>query len=248
MGISLMESQKVLIIEDDPIVLETVTICFYVCRPEAEVLTAQTGEEGIELVRSQSPDLIILDLGLPGIDGYQTLKQLRAFSETPVILLTARDGEMARIKGLGLGADDYITKPFSHIVLMARVKAVLRRAPAQSSDAPKGVYRNEEAALEIDKDTRTVTRQGRLVSLAPLEYSILDLLVSNEGHIVTRKMMLSKIWGPGYLEEIHYPKVYIRRLRNKLGDDPQHTELIHTERGIGYIFKARPGVSDLPVA
>jgi len=247
-GISLMESQKVLIIEDDPIVLETVTICFYVCRPEAEVLTAQTGEEGIELVRSQSPDLIILDLGLPGIDGYQTLKQLRAFSETPVILLTARDGEMARIKGLELGADDYITKPFSHIVLMARVKAVLRRAPAQSSDAPKGVYRNEEAALEIDKDTRTVTRQGRLVSLAPLEYSILDLLVSNEGHIVTRKMMLSKIWGPGYLEEIHYLKVYIRRLRNKLGDDPQHTELIHTERGIGYIFKARPGVSDLPVA
>jgi two-component system KDP operon response regulator KdpE len=235
-----MESIKVLVIEDDPIIVDTVAICFYVCWPEATVVSVATGEEGLVLVENQPPDIIILDLGLPGIDGYQTLKKLREFSETPIILLTAKDTEMGKIKGLELGADDYITKPFSHIVLMARVKAVLRRAPADTSGSARGTYRNHNAGLEIDLDSRVVTRHSKAVNLAPLEYSLLDLLVSNEGRVLSHERILSMVWGQDYKDETAYLKVYIRRLRTKLWDDPQNPELIHTQRGVGYVFQVKP--------
>ena len=235
-----MQSIKVLIIEDDPIMVETIAVCFYVCWPESTVISVSTGEEALEAVENQPPDIIILDLGLPGIDGYQTLKKLRGFSETPIILLTAKDSEMARIKGLELGADDYITKPFSHIVLMARVKAVLRRAPAKTSEATRGTYRSDEAGLEIDLDSRVVTRHSQAVNLAPLEYSLLDLLVSNEGRVLSHERILSRVWGQEYKDETAYLKVYIRRLRTKLWDDPQNPQLIHTQRGVGYVFQVKP--------
>jgi len=235
-----MKLINVLIIEDDPIMVDTVAVCFYVCWPESKVISVSTGEEALEVVENQPPDIIILDLGLPGIDGYQTLKKLRGFSEIPIILLTAKDSEMARIKGLELGADDYITKPFSHIVLMARVKAVLRRAPANNSESARGTYRSEEAGLEIDLDSRVVTRHSQAVNLAPLEYSLLDLLVSNEGRVLSHERILSKVWGQEYKDETAYLKVYIRRLRTKLWDDPQNPELIHTQRGVGYVFQVKP--------
>ncbi len=234
-----MQSIKVLIIEDDPIMVETVSVCFYVCWPESTVISVSTGEEALEVVENQPPDIIILDLGLPGIDGYQTLKTLRGFSETPIILLTAKDSEMARIKGLESGADDYITKPFSHIVLMARVKAVLRRAPGKTSESARGTYRSDEAGLEIDLDSRVVTRHSQPVNLAPLEYSLLDLLVSNEGRVLSHERILSRVWGQEYKDETAYLKVYIRRLRTKLWDDPQNPELIHTQRGVGYVFQVK---------
>ena len=235
-----MQSIKVLVIEDDPIIVDTVAICFYVCWPEATVVSVPTGEEALKLVDDQPPDIIILDVGLPGIDGYQTLKKLRGFSETPVILLTAKDGELARIKGLELGADDYITKPFSHIVLMARVKAVLRRVTASSSESARGTYQNDEAGLAIDLDSRVVTRHRQAVNLAPLEYNLLDLLVSNEGRVLSHERILSMVWGQEYKDETAYLKVYIRRLRTKLWDDPQNPELIHTQRGVGYVFQVKP--------
>ena len=235
-----MELIKVLIIEDDPVMVDTIAICFYVCWPEATVISVPTGEEGLEVVENQSPDIIILDLGLPGMDGYQTLKKLRGSSEVPIILLTAKDTEMARVKGLELGADDYMTKPFSHIVLMARVKAVLRRAPANASESASGIYWNAEASLEIDLDSRVVTRHGQPVNLAPLEYSLLELLVSNEGRVLSHERILSKVWGQEYKNETAYLKVYIRRLRTKLWDDPQDPELIHTQRGVGYVFQVKP--------
>ena len=235
-----MQSIKVLIIEDDPIIVDTVAICFHVCWPEATVVSVTTGEEALGLVENQPQDIIILDLGLPGIDGFQTLKELRGFSDTPVILLTAKDGEVARIKGLELGADDYITKPFSHIVLMARVKAVLRRIPVNTSESARGIYRNVEAGLEIDLDSRVVTRHNQAVNLAPLEYSLLDLLVSNEGRVLSHERILFGVWGQEYINETAYLKVYIRRLRTKLGDDPQSPELIHTQRGVGYLFRVTP--------
>ena len=235
-----MELIKVLIIEDDPVMVDTIAICFYVCWPEATVISVPTGEEGLEVVENQSPDIIILDLGLPGMDGYQTLKKLRGSSEVPIILLTAKDTEMARVKGLELGADDYITKPFSHIVLMARVKAVLRRAPANASESASGIYWNAEADLEIDLDSRVVTRHGQAVNLAPLEYSLLELLISNEGRVLSHERILSKVWGQEYKDETAYLKVYIRRLRTKLWDDPQDPELIHTQRGVGYVFQVKP--------
>ena len=155
-------------------------------------------------------------------------------------MLTANNNEMDRIRGLELGADDYVTKPFSHIVLMARVKAVLRRAPANTPDSARGTYRNDEAGLEIDLDSRVVTRHSQAVNLSPREYSLLDLLVRNEGRVLSHESILSSIWGEEYKDETAYLKVYIGRLRTKLWDDSQNPELIHTQRGVGYVFQVKP--------
>ena len=237
---------KILVIEDDPIISETVTICFNLRWPEAEVIATDSGEQGIKLATSSAPDVIILDVGLPGMDGYDTLRRLRGITDAPAIMLTARDGEVAKVKGLEYGADDYITKPFSHIELLARVRAVLRRTVASTPEQSRGHYVSEPAGLEIDLDSRTVHRHGQLISLAPLEYSLLYHMTSNEGRVMTHSVLLAKVWGQEYVEEVDYLKVYIRRLRTKLGDDPQNPELIHTERGVGYIFQVRLRTGDTP--
>ena len=166
---------KILVIEDDPIISETVTICFNLRWPEAEVITTDSGEQGLKLAAASTPDVIILDVGLPGMDGYETLRRLRSITEAPAIMLTAKDGEVAKVKGLEYGADDYVTKPFSHIELLARVRAVLRRTVASTPEQSRGHYVSEPAGLEIDLDSRTVHRHGQMVSLAPLEYSLLKL-------------------------------------------------------------------------
>ena len=235
---------KILVIEDDPIISETVTICFNLRWPEAEIITTDSGEQGLKLATSSTPDIIILDVGLPGMDGYETLRRLRSITDAPAIMLTAKDGEVAKVKGLEYGADDYITKPFSHIELLARVRAVLRRTVASTPEQSRGSYLSEPAGLVIDLDSRTVHRHGRLVSLAPLEYSLLYHLTSNEGRVMTHSVLLAKVWGQEYVEEVDYLKVYIRRLRTKLGDDPQNPELIHTERGVGYIYQVRLRTTD----
>jgi DNA-binding response OmpR family regulator len=230
---------RLLIIEDDPIISETVTICFSLRWPEAEIVATDSGENGLKLATARAPDVIILDVGLPGMDGYETLRRLRGITDAPAIMLTARNGDVSKVKGLEWGADDYITKPFSHIELMARVRAVLRRAEAASPEQSRGTYVNAAAGLEIDLDSRTVTRHGQTISLAPLEYSLLYHLTNNEGRVMTHQALLTKVWGQEYVQEVDYLKVYIRRLRTKLNDDPQNPELVHTERGVGYIFQVR---------
>ncbi len=237
---------RILIIEDEPIISDTVTICFNLQWPEAEVVVAESGEEGLKLATRQAPDVTILDVGLPGIDGYETLRYLRGVTRAPVIMLTARDGEISRVKGLEWGADDYVTKPFSHIELVARVRASLRRSVAESTERTMGIYRNEAAGLQMDLDSRTVTRHGQTISLAPLEYSMLYHLTHNDGRVMTHQNLLTKVWGQEYAQEEDYLKVYIRRLRTKLNDDPQDPELIHTKRGVGYVFQVRPRVVDVP--
>ena len=234
-----MASMKVLIVEDDPVMTETLAVCFYVGWPEASVVSVATGEEALAQITEQPPSIVVLDLGLPGMDGYQALEKMRAISEVPVILLTAKEGEMARIKGLELGADDYINKPFSHIVLMARVKAVLRRGPVDVLEESRGVYQNVEAGLEINLDSRAVSRHGRPVDLAPLEYKLLELLVRNEDRVLSHEKILLDVWGSQYSEETAYLKVYIRRVRQKLFDS-QEPELIHSQRGVGYIYRFQP--------
>ena len=141
---------KLLIIEDDPVIADTVTICFSLRWPEAEIVCTDNGEEGLTLAETESPDVIILDVGLPGMDGYQTLRQLREITDAPAIMLTARDNELAKVKGLEWGADDYITKPFSHIELLARVRSVLRRVTSVPLGQKEGSYVNEAAGLTID--------------------------------------------------------------------------------------------------
>jgi two-component system KDP operon response regulator KdpE len=240
---------RILIIEDEPIISDTVTICFNLQWPEAEVVVAESGEEGLKLATRQAPDVTILDVGLPGIDGYETLRYLRGVTRAPVIMLTARDGEISKVKGLEWGADDYLTKPFSHIELVARVRASLRRSVAESTERTMGIYRNEAAGLQMDPDSRTVTRHGQTISLAPLEYSMLYHLTHNDGRVMTHQSLLTEVWGQEYTQEEDYLKVYIGRLRAKLNDDPQDPELIHTKRGVGYVFQVRPrAVDDAEVA
>lgn len=231
---------KVLIIDDDPDITETVTICFGLRWPDTEVVIAGSGEEALRVVHATAPDVIMLDVGLPGMDGFETLRRLRELSDAPVIMLTAKDGEVGKVKGLEWGADDYITKPFSHIELLARVKAVLRRTGESSQGKPQGSYHNAAAGLDIDYGARTVTRHGRRINLAPLEYRLLCHLVDSEGKVVSHETLLTRVWGREYAHDQDYLKVYTRRLRTKLGDDPQDPELIHSERGVGYMFQTRP--------
>jgi two-component system, OmpR family, KDP operon response regulator KdpE len=172
------------------------------------------------------------------MDGYEVLRQIRAFSDVPVVMLTARDDTMDKVKGLELGADDYVTKPFNHLELLARVRAVLRRLdmPAPKSRAPS--YRAGELAMDFA--AQEVRLRGERLQLTPTEYKLLYHLVRNAGRVLPHGTLLAKVWGREYLDEVDYLRVYVRRLRDKLGDDPERPRYIQTERGLGYRFLPSP--------
>ena len=195
---------------------------------------AATGDVALDIVEREAPDLVLLDIGLPGQDGFEVLRELRAFSDVPVVMLTARDDAMDKVKGLELGADDYVTKPFNHLELMARVRAVLRRhdMPAPASRAPS--FRSGD--LEVDFARQEARLRGEHLDLTPTEYKLLYHLVRNAGHVLQHGTLLAKVWGREYVDETDYVRVYIRRLRDKLGDDPDNPRYIQTERRLGYRF------------
>jgi two-component system KDP operon response regulator KdpE len=228
---------KVLVIDDDPDILEVVSLTFTMQWHDCQVITATGGESGLEMVETMHPDVVLLDIMLPDVDGYEVCRQIRSFSDVPVIILTARDGEIDKVRGLEIGADDYVTKPFSHLELLARVRAVLRRAamPMPSSAMPDVTA----GRLTINFARREVSIEGRPIKLTPTEYNLLYHLVRNAGHVLPHATLLAKVWGHEYTEEVDYLKVYIRRLREKIEDDPQHPRLILTERGVGYRFVKR---------
>ena len=227
---------KILVVDDDPDVVESVRLGLLLHWRDTEVLGASTGEAALEKVEHETPDLMLLDIGLPDIDGYTVLAQAREFSDVPIIMLTARDDALDKVKGLELGADDYVTKPFNHLELLARIRALLRRLemPLPSSRAPS--FRSGE--LEIDFTTQEVRLGGTPVELTPTEYKLLYHLVRNAGRLLPHGTLLAKVWGREYLDEVDYVRVYIRRLREKLQDDPNHPRYIRTERGLGYRFIA----------
>ena len=227
---------RILVVDDESDVVESVRLGFTLQWREVEVLGAGTGEAALDIVERQCPDIVLLDVGLPDKDGFTVLRELRAFSDVPVVMLTARDDAMDKVKGLELGADDYVTKPFSHLELMARVKAVLRRLdmPAPASRAPS--FRSGD--LEMDFAKQEVRLRGKRVELTPTEYKVLYHLVRNAGHVLQHGTLLAKVWGREYVDEVDYIRVYIRRLREKLGDDPEHPRYIQTERRLGYRFLA----------
>jgi two-component system KDP operon response regulator KdpE len=227
---------RILVVDDEPDVVESVRLGFTLQWREVEVLGAGTGEAALDIVERQVPDIVLLDVGLPDKDGFAVLRELRAFSDVPVVMLTARDDAMDKVKGLELGADDYVTKPFNHLELMARVKAVLRRLdmPAPASRAPSFV----SGELEVDFAKQEVRLRGDRVELTPTEYKLLYHLVRNAGHVLQHGTLLAKVWGREYIDEVDYIRVYIRRLREKLGDDPEHPRYIQTERRLGYRFLA----------
>jgi two-component system KDP operon response regulator KdpE len=227
---------KILVVDDEPDVVESVRLGFMLQWRDVDVLGAGEGEAALDIVERDHPDIVLLDVGLPGIDGYEVLRQIRAFSDVPVVMLTARDDAMDKVKGLELGADDYVTKPFNHLVLMARVKAVLRRLemPAPTSRAPSF----QSGDLEVDFAKQEARLRGERLDLTPTEYKLLYHLVRNAGHVLEHGTLLAKVWGREYLDEVDYIRVYIRRLRDKLGDASDSPRYIQTERGLGYRFIA----------
>jgi two-component system KDP operon response regulator KdpE len=231
---------KILVVDDAPDVIESVQLGFTLQWREVEVLGAATGEQGLDIVEQEHPDLVLLDVGLPDIDGYEVLRQIRAFSDVPVVMLTARDDTLDLVKGLELGADDYVTKPFNHLELLARVKAVLRRLdmPAPADRVPS--FRSGE--LEMDFARQELRIAGKRVELTPTEYKLLYHFIRNAGYVLTHGTLLAKVWGREYVDEVDYLRVYVRRLRDKLGDDSEEPRYIRTERGLGYRFLAASGV------
>lgn len=200
-----------------------------------QVISAYRGYEALEKVRTEMPDLVLLDVMLPDLDGFEVLKLIRESSSTPVIMLTAKGEEDDRVRGLELGADDYITKPFSPRELVSRVKAVLRRVEATSLTAKNEIIQVDDR-LKIDFGRREVWVEGNLVKLRPTEYRLLYHLVQNAGWVMTYEQLLTKVWGYEYRDEEHYVRLYVNYLRQKIEEDPSNPKYILTERGVGYRF------------
>jgi DNA-binding response OmpR family regulator len=199
-----------------------------------QVIEAYRGNEAIQRIRDAIPDLILLDVMLPDIDGFEVLKMIREISTVPVIILTAKGEEDDRVRGLELGADDYVTKPFSPRELVSRVRAVLRRNETVSGGM-HGLIEVDEH-LKIDFERREVWLDGELIKLRPTEYRLLYHLVQNAGWVVTHDQLLAKVWGYEYRDEPHYVRLYINYLRQKLEKNPADPKYILTERGVGYRF------------
>jgi len=222
----------VLVVEDEAKIRELLRS--YLERDGYDVLTTESGAEAITMARRAQPDLVVLDLRLPDVPGEEVAREVRRFSEVPILMLTAKSAEDDRIRGLELGADDYVTKPFNHLELMARVKAVLRRLemPAPTSRAPSF----QSGDLEVDFAKQEARLRGERLDLTPTEYKLLYHLVRNAGHVLEHGTLLAKVWGREYVDEVDYIRVYIRRLRDKLGDASDSPRYIQTERGLGYRF------------
>jgi len=227
----------VLVIEDEENLLEALK--YNLEREGYEVRTAADGEVGLELARSQKPDLIVLDLMLPKMDGFEICRILRQESNVPILMLTARGEEVDRVVGLELGADDYVTKPFSMRELLARVKAMLRRSRMLAEEARQGpsgeVLRTGD--LEVDLGSHTVKLSGTSLEMKPREFELLALLVRNKGIAMTRGQILEWLWGHDYIGDVRTIDVHVRWLRNKIEKDPSAPERIITIRGVGYRFE-----------
>ncbi|MFZ5917862.1 MAG: response regulator transcription factor [Chloroflexota bacterium] len=224
--------EKILVIDDSPDLLRIVQLCLE--RNNFKVFTATNGREGLQRTYSVQPDLVILDVMMPGIDGWEVLTRLREMSDVPIMMLTAKGREVDVVRGLGLGADDYVTKPFGTAELLARVQALLRRS---KTPANMRVTRYQDNGLSIDLDRHEVLVKGEPIDLTPTEFRLLSILVHHAGKVVPHRVLLSHVWGEEYSNEVHYLKLYIRYLRQKLEDVPSNPRYILTEWGIGYRFR-----------
>ena len=193
------------------------------------VFDAATGQDGVAQAAQRRPDVVLLDLGLPDIEGVEVLKRLREWSKVPVIILSVRDREDDKVAALDAGADDYVTKPFNSAELLARLRATLRHAQPPGADA---IFRTSD--LEVDLAARVVRKRGQEVKLTPIEYSLLRLLVTHAGKVLTHRQLLTEVWGPKAVEQTHYLRVHIAHLREKLEEKAAGADLIRTEPGIGY--------------
>lgn len=224
---------KVLLVEDDREIIDAITLAFKIRWPEAEVVFTRLGRKGIELAESETPDIVIIDLGLPDISGFDVLREIRSFSNVPTIILTVRTDEVDVVKGLEWGADDYIVKPFRQLELLARVKSLIRR------QYPSEVEQLVCGSLRLNTTTGQLYSDGREIALTVTENHILGHLMKNAGHIVTHSSLAEAVWGDDYPGAADSLKVHIRRLREKIEDNPSQPKHILTRTGVGY-FLARP--------
>ena len=225
---------KLLIIDNDLAAVELVELTVGMAWPEATILSASNADEGIFATDSKEPNLVLLEVDLPDMDGFTACKEIRRFSDVPIIMLTERSKEADIVRGLDVGADDCIMKPLEPIVFMARVKAVLRRADPTQSLAVDKTF--EYRGLKVYLGASRVTLGGRVLNLTPIEYRLLCRLIENAGRIVSSRTLLGLVWGRDHIEEIHYLKVNINRLRSKLGEDTAAPKYIFTARNVGYGF------------
>jgi DNA-binding response OmpR family regulator len=227
---------KILIVDDEQRLLDALSIGFQFQWQEAVVLTAHNGEEGLRLFYDHTPDVVLLDVGMPGMSGFGVLQEIRRVSDVPVIMLTAAGDEMDHVRGLELGADDYLVKPFSRIALMAHIKAVLRRAqlPPPAEALPDFVAGD----LAMQFQNHRVTLRGEPVALTPMEYKLLYHLVRNAGRLIPYRALLDRVWGPDSDAMEHHVRVCISKLRAKI-EPPGGPSSIVTERGLGYRFVRR---------
>jgi DNA-binding response OmpR family regulator len=231
------QSITILIVDDEPRLRDVMRMNLEI--EGYRIIEAGTGYEALELLRDELPDLIVLDIMMPEMDGYTALRHIRETSTVPVIMLTVRNDEQDRIRGLDLGADDYMNKPFSNPELLSRIKAVLRRTFAPAPTRRSRVIVDDD--LTIDFDRREVTVRGQRVALRPTEARLLYHLVSSAGRVVSHDALLTRVWGREYRGEDHYVRLYITYLRQKIERDLTHPEYILTERGAGYRFRALDG-------
>jgi len=218
---------RILVVDDEPAILRTVRANLE--RRGFRVDVAQTGDEAVAQAEER-PDLIVLDLGLPDVDGVEVIRRVRARSDTPIIVLSARDSEREKVHALEIGADDYLTKPFGVDELVARVRVALRHSARIGGSEP--VFRT--GGLTVDLERRRVTVESEEVRLSPTEYLVLVALVRNADRVVTDAQLLRQVWGPEYGDEGHYLHVYVARLRKKIEKDPQRPRYLITEPGVGY--------------
>lgn len=231
-----MQNEKVLVVDDDPALLPLIEYTF--AREGYQVSTASDGKEALRRFFADRPHLVILDIMMPRMDGWETCQRIREVSEVPIIMLTAKGQDEDIVRGLECGADDYLTKPFSIKVLLARARAVLRRAalPPQEQEQPI-LYADDY--LSIDLRQRRVTVEGEAVKLTPTEYRLLAYLVENAGQVLTSQQILQAVWGWEYQDDLDYVRVYIWHLRQKLERDPKSPRYVQTELGVGYRFERR---------
>jgi len=228
-------SARILVVDDDPQIRRVMKATLV--GHHYEVVEARTGEEALETLPREMPDLVLLDMNMPGMGGLETCRAIRDSSEIPVVILSVRNSEKDKVAALDAGADDYVTKPFGMEELLARIRAALRRRPGSAEGGPRGFSAGD---LEIDFETRRVHAQGRDVRLTPKEFELLRYLVAHAGKPVTHRELLQAVWGPDYGDEPEYLRVFINQVRKKIEANPARPKYILTEPWVGYRFAGAP--------